>query len=497
MSDAVVSDAEAAPAEIEERGLKRGLDWLETAAMAFSSCGASAGLFSLFAFALFFAGAPFFWGWPIVGIGVGLICLVWAELSSHYPYAGVLYQWPSFVVGRRIGWLIGWMNMFAMIALLTAYYFVLPLTIRAIFDLPSTVPWNVGIAMGALAVAAIMNALGIKLLGRFTELGVAAELFLIFVITTLVLIFGATQSPSVLFDLQVGGADVSFGDWLPSFLAGGLFIALWVLYTFENAGTLGEETKDAARRAPKSVLLAWAGTMVLGLYYLLGFIIAIPDMSAFVESGGGMNDIIRFHLPDGVEILYLGLITWVVILGANVAFTAASRQMYGMARDGLLPFSRQLSRTRNGTPYVAILTCALLTGVPFVVSTEIYALITGATAAMFFSYFLVIAACFVAVLKGWPHGKEAPFSLGRWRKLVFGLATLATGAFVADLLWFREATNPFWLGTPVPVAFWIIGAPLIAGLLYYAFVMRKKLAPGKKEVEVFATPDVAGEEGSH
>lgn len=469
-----MSDVARAEGAQGKEGLSRSLSWLETSAMAFSSCGASAGLFSLFGFSLFFAGPAFFWGWPLVGIGVFLICLVWAELSSHYPYAGVLYQWPARLLGKKVGWWVGWTYLFSGLALLCAYYFILPLTIGPLFNLELTTGGKVGIALGALAVAAIFNALGIRILGRFTELGVAIELFIMFVITTLVLIAGATQSPDVLFDLQTEGAPASFGDWLPGFLGGGMFVSLWVLFTFENAGTLGEETVGGSAKAPRAILLAFGGTMLLGIYFLIAFIIATPDIVAVTNSATPVQDIINNALPDAFSKLYLALLSFVLILGSNVAFTGIVRQTYGMARDGMLPFSRQLSRTRNGSPWVAVVTVAVLTGIPFVASTQVTVLVTGATAATFFAYFLALLATLVGVLKGWPHGEKAAFSLGRWRLPVVLAATLACGAFVVNLLWFRSTTNPAWY-LKGPVAMWIILTPAAVGLVYYLLVIRKKI----------------------
>ena len=43
----------------------------------------------------------------------------------------------------------------------------------------------------------------------------------------------------------------------PLFIGAGVFNALWVLYTFENGGTLGEETVDAERNAPRAVIGAY------------------------------------------------------------------------------------------------------------------------------------------------------------------------------------------------------------------------------------------------
>jgi len=237
----------------------------------------------------------------------------------------------------------------------------LPLAVEPLFHLPVTTGWSVGIALAALVVAALVNAAGIDILGKLTVLGVAAEVFILVVLSTLVLIFGSHQSPSILLN---GAPFTQFSGWLPAFLGGGIFVSLWVLYAFENAGLLGEETKDAPRIAPRAVLLALLGTFLMGVYFLFAFVISIPNVQAIEGSATPVQDIISHALPGVFVVIYLALIAGVTLLGANAYFTAVSRQVYGMARSGLLPFSTFLARTRKGTPYAAILIVAAVSALP-------------------------------------------------------------------------------------------------------------------------------------
>src|SRR3954453_4550282 len=89
--------------------LKRKLSGFSTGAMTYACVGATAGIFSLFAFSLSSSGPAFFWGWIVVSFSLLMMYLVYAELASHYPYAGSLHQWPMRLAGRRTGWWIGWM----------------------------------------------------------------------------------------------------------------------------------------------------------------------------------------------------------------------------------------------------------------------------------------------------------------------------------------------------------------------------------------------------
>jgi amino acid transporter len=453
--------------------LRRALSGVASGAMTYSIAGPSAGIFSLFGFALAFGGPAFFWGWPIVCAGVGLVCLVFAELASHYPFAGVMYQWPTILAGRRVGWWIGWAYLFGLMVLLAGIYFILPLAIIPLFHLHDTTSTHLWISGIALAVAAIANALGIDFLGRFTVWGVAAELVVAIGISTLLLITGSHQSPSVLF--HTGGQ--SFSNWVSGFITGGVFIAIWVMFGFETSGTLGEETRDAKRAAPRAILGSYVVAGLLGLYTILSFIIATPSISAAKASGTPILDEINAALPNVFSKIFLVLVAEITILAANVAFTGVARMVLGMARDNQLPAARFLSRTHNGTPWVAILVVACLTALPFVASTDFVVIATGATAAIYVTYVAVMGVALWARVHGWPEntGVDAPFSLGRWGTLVNIGALFAAGAILVDLLWPRATTNPDWkLG--IPVAYWIVGVPLVVGFVYYVAFQHRRIS---------------------
>jgi amino acid transporter len=219
----------------------------------------------------------------------------------------------------------------------------------------------------------------------------------------------------------------------------------------------------------------------MGLYFLAGMIIAIPNVKAAMTSTTPIQDIINGALPHWFSKLYLVLICEVTFLGANAFFTGVSRQMYGMAREGQLPFSGFLSRTRNGTPWAALLVVAVLTGLPLLASQQMSVLTTGATGAIYVAYAFLAIMLLAARFRGWPH-QPASFKLGRYAKPINVFAALVASAVVVDLFWPRNTTNPTWHG--VRVAYWIIGLPVAIGVLYYAFYQHRRLAPeGEADAE--------------
>jgi amino acid transporter len=78
--------------------LKRTLGVFSSFAVAFSYISPSTGIFTLYFLAITIGGAMF-WTWPVVAMGQLLVALNFAELSSHYPIAGSVFQWTKYRAG--------------------------------------------------------------------------------------------------------------------------------------------------------------------------------------------------------------------------------------------------------------------------------------------------------------------------------------------------------------------------------------------------------------
>jgi amino acid transporter len=462
--------------------LSRKLTTFGNLAITYSGVGAAAGIFSLFGFSLGFSGATMVWGWVVVGLLWGVMSLLFAELSSHYPYAGAVYQWSAILGGRKVGWWVGWIYLFGILFALTGAYFVLPIAVVPLFGLNGSQGQVVALAIICLLVAAGCNAAGIAVLGRLNRYGVVLELGVFTIVTLLVVIFAPHhQDLSVLTNTL--GTSHGAGGWLRNFLGGGIFVSIWVLATFENGGTLGEETIDAHRKAPKAVLGAWAVTFASGLAFILAILTAIPDLGTINTTGTPVQDVISAAANDTGGKLYLALITCITLMACTAIFAGAVRHVFSMARDGMLPGSSFLSRTspRTAAPTGAIVVIAVITALPLVASRTIAVLVTGAVAVLYVAYFLITGVLLLARIKGWPS-RPALFSLGRWGLPLNAVAVVFTAAMSVNLMWPRAATNPHKWG--LPVAWWLLGTPLIVGIGYYGAFVAPKL---RQQVEVPAS----------
>src|SRR6266850_8317671 len=82
----------------------------------------------------------FIWSWPIVALGQFIIALTFAELSSHYPVAGSVFQWTKYLSGKTYSWFAGWIYLFAGILTVASVCVTLPL---AFIPALNGMGWNV------------------------------------------------------------------------------------------------------------------------------------------------------------------------------------------------------------------------------------------------------------------------------------------------------------------------------------------------------------------
>ncbi len=332
--------------------LNRTLGFISNFAVAFSYISVSTGTFTNQAVAFGVGGPAIFWAWPLVIIGQTFVALNFAELSSHFPVAGSIYQWSKRLSNKTLGWFTGWIYFWAGVVTTTAVAATVPLVLSIVmgFDLASNSPvpgldmWQF-VGLGALVTTTFINAIGVRLLAIINNIGVVAEIIGMVFFALVLLFFFNHQSPAILFDTSftTGLAD---GGYFFVFLVG-MFMALFVVYGFDTAGTFGEETVDAGRQAPRGVLSSIWLSGVVGFIFLLGVTLSFRDVGAAVASGQAFGFPIADTITENmsgklVGDFTLGELYLVVILIAVYVCTLAIqgstvRLMFSMGRDRRLP----------------------------------------------------------------------------------------------------------------------------------------------------------------
>jgi urea carboxylase system permease len=468
--------------------LQRTLGFLSNFAVAFSYISVSTGTFSLFALGILAGGPAFFWTWLIVAAGQFLVALNFAELASHFPVAGSIYQWSKRLAGSTLGWFTGWFYFFAGILTITAVAFTIPIPLMAIFNIPATILGinsAVFIALVSIIIGTLINVAGVRLVSFINNIGVAAEIIGMFVFALVLLLFFHHQDLGFLFRGPSPDIQTSDAPWTPGLgtgyfgaFAAALFMSLFVIYGFDTAGTLGEETKNPQRNAPRGVLWAIGLSFFAGLLFLGGTILSIKDLSKIEGIAGGANatqtlpTIIQDALGTTWGDIYLFVVLIAVCVCTLAIQSATIRLMFSMGRDGRLPFGKVWGKVHPSfrTPIWAGVAVAVLSALPFLYSQAITVIVTCATGLIYLSYFLNNIASLGARMKGWPKDK-APFSLGRWGMLINIAALVYGGLMLINFLWFgglRNITTNYPLGSPLGFPA-LADVPLLGGMPIFEF----------------------------
>jgi amino acid transporter len=496
--------------------LKRSLGFLSNFAVAFSYISVSTGTFTVFALAIGFAGPIFFWSWPLIILGQTFVALNFAELASHFPVAGSIYQWSKRLSNRTLGWFTGWIYFWAGVLTTTAVAVTVPLVVASINGNPDFLasPDPTGItsmyafvALVTLVITTAINAFGVRLLSIINNIGVATEILGMLVFALILLFFANHQSPAVLFDSR-GLESAANGNVFAIFLIGA-FIALFVVYGFDTAGTFGEETLDAGRQAPRGILSAIWLSGIIGAVFLLAIILSFKDMDKAVAEGQAFGFPIATTIQENLTQEIFGGVTFgelylFVILASVFVCTmaiqgATTRLMFSMGRDGRLPLGATWAHVNQTfkTPTNAAIAVGILAAIPIILTGPLGAatLAIAATGMIYLSYFLCNLGVLSARTRGWPR-QGAWFKLGSWGTIINVLALIYGGFMVVNIgLWvsplfgdygtdLRALSNPFintflsWGGAvldalpAIPVFETLVGLVIVIGAIYYVVAQR-------------------------
>lgn len=459
-----------------QQELRRTMSTFSNFAVAFSYISVTTGIFALFAFGLGTGGPAFIWSWPIVFVGQLLVGLVFAELASHYPLAGSVFQWSKQVANRDVAWMNGWVYLVAQIATIASVDFTVPPVIATLVGLnPSDTRVLIGIALAVLVLTTVINIVGVKLLAIINNIGVVAELAGMLLLGSILLFFHAHHPVS--FINNTAGTEVN-GTYLGTFFAA-MLMSLFVVYGFDTAGTLAEETHNPSRAVPRALLIALLGSFVIGGLFLLGAILAIPngngDLAKYMASPTALEDIIANAVPNFSNIFFVIVSTAITVCGLSVQANAA-RLLFSMARDRQVPASGLLSRVSPsfGTPVPAILVTAVFSAA-LIFLTQVEAVLVAVTVVLIYlAYGICTTSTLVARLRGWPR-QPAAFSLGKAGLIINLIAVIWGVAMIVNLSWWRPVANaPFYLNAAIYIFVPLI--LIIGAIYYYGFQKRRSQA---------------------
>lgn len=411
-------------------------------------------------------------------------------LARELPSAGGVYAWGRQTFGERVGIWIG---------LTTAGYYLLtvlfpPIVFGQLFN--ALIEQAGGHASIHTWLAGVLISLAIA--GISTYRGIAASSVLAFAMLVLQLV---VMTALVMTALVAAGARGVWAEGLgpaagPSGWSGVVLALPLVLLSLacDAATPASEETRDARRTIPLAVimtLLLVGGWDVVAFGVLAGTMPA-ADLASLCTTGADSV------LPEiarrlwGSASLLVTLVGMAAMIGALVpCSTAASRLVYSLAREGVLPCRLAATHARYVTPWPALHLVFVLTLLAIV--PPAFALGTTATIAWWgniVGWFITVVyftvnACNIVYFR---RLGRARFSY-LWNGLVPALAMTAQGWVVWRVL-IRELWAAGWSGRSAQA--FILLATIATGV--YALRAARPRAgamPGERAVTASA-PALAG-----
>ncbi|KAI9250050.1 amino acid/polyamine transporter I [Sporodiniella umbellata] len=422
------------------------------------------------------------WGWILVSFftfGVGLSL---AEICSAYPVTGGLYIWVSRLAPPQwvpvMCWLTGWCNWLGLTVAITSADLGLAQFMASIIgirdpDYNAGIYWQYGIFLVIAVIHGVINSMHVKYNGFFNQTSLFWHLIgtLLIIIVCLVL---TPNKPSAQWVFTHFENDTGFSSSSYAFLIG-LLQSQYTLSGFDSAAHMSEETRDAARSAPRGILYAIGAAAITGFVFMLSINFCVQDFQRQVVETSLSPQMTQVFL-DGVGYSWTVLFT-VIVMGAmffsgSALTLGSSRMVYAFARDGATPWSYWLSKIhpKTQTPIYAVwanILFACVIGLLYIVNTTAFnAIVSVNTIASSMAYFIPIALRLTTARN---HFRKGPFNLGPFSDIVN----------LISCLWILFTSFLFVCPTQYPVtgenmnyASVIFVFVIASSLLYYYFYAR-------------------------
>ena len=287
----------------------------------------------------------------IGGVIALLVALPASELATAMPRSGGGYYFISRSMGTAYGAIVGlglWMGL----VFASAFYLV------GLGHYATAVLAEVGLSLSVSPViplglffAVALTALSIAGTENTTKIQNVVVVLLLAILTVFlsygsldaVGVFGRETTPEAFFP----------AGFLPVFQTAALVFTSYL--GFAQVATVAGDIKQPSRNLP----LAMVGSVVVvTIFYVVTIFVATSAFgaSALEEFGEtAMVEVARefVGLPGAVAILFAGLLA--TFSSANASILSASRTVYALSRDALIPQRASEINLRYGTPHVALL----------------------------------------------------------------------------------------------------------------------------------------------
>lgn len=364
-----------------------------------------AGIYALIGEAAGIAGNAVWLSFIIAAIIAAFTGLSYAELSSLFPKTSSEYLYAKKSAGRTLGFIAGWMVIFAGAAAAAAVVLGFGGYFAALFGTPI-----VAVAIIAIVIMSFINFYGIK------------QSALVAVVLTLIeaggLIFIIFMGIPYLGSVDYFAAPLINGlDGLSTGLFTGVVAAAALIFFaylgFEDMVKLSEETKKPTKTIPKALILAIVISTIIYIFVALSAV-SILGWETLGTSAAPLADVAAIALGSNAFLVLAVAALFSTFNTALLLLIATSRMVYGMSMEKALPSIFNRVHKKRRTPWTAILITMILTfGFILLGNLKVVASITN-----FFVFLLFIVINISAIILRYKYPKmkrgfKMPINAGR------------------------------------------------------------------------------------
>lgn len=314
----------------------------------------------------------------IAMVVAALTALSYAELGSRFPQSGgVAYfvhkafrnDWLSILVG----WLMFCTCLVSMATLSKAF--------AGYFNAfaPAVPAWL--IIIGLFSALAFVNFRGMKessALNIFCTTLEVSGLLIVILVSTLFLFGGGAGTEASIPNAPAVG--------LTAVLQGAA-LAFYAFIGFEDIVNVAEEVENPERNVPRAILFSLS---IAGVIYVLISWLATQVLTPaqLADSTAPLLDVVRRTQPNFPQVIFSFIALFAVLNTALLNFVTASRLLYGMSREGLLPAWLGKLHPRRATPYRTLL--VILPIAIFLALSGTLQFLAGTTATLLLGMFFLV-----------------------------------------------------------------------------------------------------------
>jgi amino acid transporter len=447
--------------------LSRSVGGVSSFFLGFSVISATTAVFSGFGFGLSTAGPAFVWTFPLAVAVFFVWALIAADLVVKLPLAGYAYQWTSRLVSPHLGWFTGFAGAVGFISGFTGVAFVMSGYIGSLLGIEMSTPAQIFTSIAVVLLCVLINVYGVRLATMLNNIGVALELVVTIGATALIAIvafFISDEHQGIEF-LFSGAAGDSTSPYVIVWLTASLG-CIFGLLGVEAAADVAEETKNARRTIPRTMFLALGVASAIEFFMYIVFLLVIKDPATLSDSASPITDLFAQQVSPWFSKFVIALALTNILVCVLASMLVATRLVYALGRDNMLPGSRILRRVSatHKVPTYAVwatglVSLALLLSA--LANEQTFSYIIGMSALGFFGVYLLTTAGLVVAnaRKRIPQGAEGVFDLGRMRLPVYVLGLVVFGSVMSALLFlpdFRANAIVFVVTMGLAAVWWLV-----------------------------------------